>query len=88
MKEAILASIGNRPVRIGAILTKEQRTYDLTVEEDVLLAPEPATDAQRTAMLLRRVVEEADRLEHEHLGRDERIDTFRHELVKESADEN
>jgi hypothetical protein len=87
MKEAILASIGNRPVRIGAILTKEQRTYDLTVEEDVLLAPEPATDAQRTAMLLRRVVEEADRLEHEHLGRDERIDTFRHELIKESADE-
>ena len=52
-----------------------------------MLAPEPATDAQRTAMLLRRVVEEADRLEHEHLGRDERIDTFRHELIKESADE-
>ena len=43
-----MSSIGARQTRVGAIETSEVRTYDLTVEEDVLLAVDSLTDAQRS----------------------------------------
>jgi hypothetical protein len=74
------------PIKIGAIVTKEDRTYDLTVESDVVLAATPYTDAQRVGTLINRVVLQADRLEQEHLpGHDEVLQTFRDELTDEGT---
>jgi hypothetical protein len=69
--------------RVGAILSEDETSYDLTIEEDVLLA-EPAHDIARLALLVRRVVEQADAFEQALLpGRDEPIDSFRDDLEKE-----
>ncbi len=71
------------PCRVGAILSDDERSYDLTVEEDVLLA-EPAHDDARVALLIRRVVEQADAFEQALLpGKDEPIDSFREDLAKD-----
>jgi len=82
---SVAAGVASRaPIKIGAILTEEERTYDLTVEGDVLLGPAPEHDRVRIAMLIRRVVNQADALEQEQLpGKDEVLDTFRDELSKE-----
>lgn len=83
---AIVASAALVPVRIGAVLAREDRTYDLTAEGDVLLAPTPETDAARVAALIGRVTLQADALEQEHLpGRDEVLATFREELAQEGG---
>ena len=70
--------------RIGAILTREERSYDLTVEDDALLST-PQHDEARVGLLLRRVALEADRMEREHFedGRDAVLDTFAADLRKE-----
>ncbi len=83
--DQILESVGRRSVRIGAIATTEQEhTYDLTVEDDVMLGDDAATDGQRVAMLLTRVAEEADALEQHHLpGQDEALAVFRAQLEEE-----
>ncbi|MGO9708532.1 MAG: helicase-related protein [Polyangiaceae bacterium] len=83
--EEILASVARRNVRIGAIAaTEQEQTYDLTVEDDVLLSDDPTTDGRRVAMLLRRVAEEADALEQRHLpGHDETLSVFRSQLEEE-----
>jgi hypothetical protein len=62
----IADSAGTSPVRIGAILTRDEPSYDLTVEEDVLLGA-AEHDSARVAMLILRVVERADGLEQVHL---------------------
>lgn len=85
-QDAVAASAAVVPVRIGAVLTREDRTYDLTVEGDVLFAPEEKTDAVRVAALIRRVTSQADALEQEHLpGRDEVLATFKEELIQEGS---
>jgi superfamily II DNA or RNA helicase len=85
-QDAVNASAAVVPVRIGAVLTREDRTYDLTVEGDVLFAPEEETDAARVAALIRRVTRQADALEQEHLpGLDEVLATFREELSQEGS---
>jgi hypothetical protein len=86
-EDLVLSSIGARQTRVGAILTSEVRTYDLTVEEDVLLAVDSSTDAQRVALMLKKVTEEADRLEKELLSIDQPLSKFRRELEKEPFDE-
>ena len=86
-EDLVLSSIGARQTRVGAILTSEVRTYDLTVEEDVLLAVDSLTDAQRVALMLKKVTEEADRLEKELLSIDQPLSKFRRELEKEPFDE-
>ncbi|AGC47037.1 hypothetical protein MYSTI_05761 [Myxococcus stipitatus DSM 14675] len=70
--------------RLGAILTQEARLYDLTVEDDVVLGA-PEHDAARVRLLVRRVTEQADRMEQEHFddGRDARLDAFEAELREE-----
>ena len=70
-------------MRVGVIFGKEERSYDTTVEGDVLLAEEEH-DAARVEMLVRRVVEQADWLEAHLLpGRDEPLTTFETDLNKE-----
>ncbi len=86
-QEEIVARAARVACRVGAILTKEDRTYDLTVEDDVVLG-EPDHDFARVGLLLARVVDEADRFEQDHFddGRDEPLETFEEELKNEGND--
>lgn len=71
-------------VRIGAIPNERDRSYDLTVEADVLLTGSAEADRSRVGWLVRHVVEAADRMEQVHLpGRDEPMESFRTDLEKE-----
>jgi len=81
----IVASAARGTARIGAILTAKSRTYDLTVEDEMLLTVNEGVDATRVAALAWRVVTLADALEQEHLpGRDEKLAKFRAELDQEA----
>lgn len=71
-----------RAVKLGAI-EEEDRTYDLTVEGDCLLGASTELDAVRVATLVGRVVRQADDLEKHFLDSDERLATFRSDLVRE-----
>lgn len=72
--------------RISAVKTDENGTYDLTVEEDVLLTDDARHDAERLKAVLTRVADEADMIEQEYLpGRDEPLSTFRRDLEKEAT---
>jgi hypothetical protein len=83
--EALVVSARKQRVRIGAILGQDESSYDLTVEEDVLLG-DPAYDARRVASLLRRVAEEADALERTHLpSLDQALDVFEGDLKLEGG---
>lgn len=83
-QDAIAAGVAALSVRLG-VIEKEENSYDLTVEEDVLLAAEEH-DATRIAALIGRVAAQADRLEQLHLpGHDEPLSTFRLDLEKEST---
>ncbi|MBL9005053.1 MAG: DEAD/DEAH box helicase family protein [Myxococcales bacterium] len=86
--DLIAARATGIPSRIGAILTKEERTYDLTVEDDVLLGP-PEQDITRVSLLIRRVAEHADFMEREHFqdGRDAALPEFEGDLRKEGDHE-
>jgi len=84
--DAIAESIRTVPVRLGAIQSRDERSYDLTVEEDVLLGSR-ATDALRVRMLLARVAEQADTLEQVHLpGLDQPLEVFEDDLKEEGND--
>jgi len=62
-------------------------TYNLTVEEDVLLGDEKY-DSDRVGDLISRIVLAADTLEREFLpGKDEPMDMFREGLKGEVVDE-
>lgn len=69
-------------VRIGAIFDDTGRTYDVTVEGEVLLADE-AHDAARVAALIARVARQADHIEHERLGLDQPLVRFEADLLQE-----
>ncbi|MEO8501262.1 MAG: helicase-related protein, partial [Vicinamibacteria bacterium] len=82
--EAVEESNRSRAVRVGAILG-EDASYDLTVEEDVLLA-DPTHDRARVLILLRRVAEQADVLEQIHLPlRDQPLKQFEADLQHEGG---
>jgi hypothetical protein len=83
MMAALEESSRARCVRIGAIIGRDEGSYDLTVEEDVLLA-EPEHDVSRVTLLLQRVVEQADALEQIHLpSLDQTLDVFEADLKNE-----
>ncbi len=85
--DAIVEQVRLEGHRIGALITSEARTYDLTVEGDVLLAEDPASDLRRVAWLIRDVVSRADSVEQALLpGKDEPLEVFREDLLKEAAD--
>ena len=83
--DEILAGVARRNERIGAVsATEQEHTFDLTVEEDMLLADDPASDPERIAMVLRRIADEADALEQRYLpGQDEALSSFRSQLEEE-----
>jgi hypothetical protein len=87
MQETITATTRLREIRLGAVVTPEERTFDLTVESDVLLSGEVQTDRERIAILIRKVVENADQLEQELLpGQDQPLQLFRDDLQREVKD--
>lgn len=70
-------------MRIGALERGEEaQSYDLTVEDDVLLS-NPDHDATRVLQLILRVTAQADELERSLLGTDEPLTTFREDLQRE-----
>jgi superfamily II DNA or RNA helicase len=72
--------------RLGAIVTHDERSYDLSVEDDVLLGVE-GHDRVRVALLITRVVEDADAIEQIHLpGRDQPLEEFEKDLEREVSD--
>jgi hypothetical protein len=72
--------------RLGAIVTHDERSYDLSVEDDVLLGAE-GHDRARVALLVARVVEDADAIERIHLpGRDQPLEEFEEDLEREASD--
>jgi hypothetical protein len=75
--------------KIGAFQTDAERSYDLTVEGEVLLAEFCDSDATRIGGLIRRVTGHADEIEREHLGVhvDRKLAEFRDDLLKEAGDE-
>lgn len=86
--DAILELAATLPLqaRIGAILTREDRSYDLTIEDGVMLA-DAQFDAERVGRLVTRVTHDADLLEHHHFGaeRDAAMPTFERDLRREGA---
>jgi superfamily II DNA or RNA helicase len=85
----IVASAARMCAKFGAILTSDAQTYDLTVESEVLFAPTESHDAKRIAILIARVVNQADASEQEYLPNvDEVMDTFREDLHREAIDEH
>jgi hypothetical protein len=87
--DAIVASVAKHRVRIGALDTDdsddEHATFDLTVEDDVLLGDDRSSDATRLAMMLRHVADAADNLEQRHLhDHDEALSAFREQLEEEA----
>jgi superfamily II DNA or RNA helicase len=85
--DAIATRAARIQSRIGAILTREDRSYDLTVEDDVVLGA-AEHDLARVGLLVRRVTEQADRMEREHFEdeRDAPLAIFEKDLHKEGAD--
>jgi len=83
-QEVIQESVVSSPAKIGAIPGADDRSYNLTVEGDVLMSKDEAVNTVRVAQLLQRVTAEADRLEHLHLlGRDEPLAKFKTDLTEE-----
>lgn len=70
--------------RIGAITLLDEGSYDLTVEDDVLLGA-PSADAPRVARLLERVTRAADSVEEQLLGSDLPLSAFQQDLQKERS---
>jgi hypothetical protein len=84
--QAITRSGQLEPLKIGVIRGLSESTCDLTVEGDVLLGVDTATDADRVAMLVRRTASQADRLERVHLpGKDRDLEALRSKLEAEGS---
>jgi hypothetical protein len=84
-QEDLLAAVATHSVRIGAVSLLDQGTFDLTVQDDVLLADDQTTDSARVAMLVWRVAIAADELEQRCLpGHDEALRAFREQLEEEA----
>ena len=84
---AVEESARVRRVRLGAIVGREAASYDLTVEDDVVLS-DPSQDVVRTSALLRRVLEQTDVLEQIHLPElDQPMASFEADLRREGGDD-
>lgn len=82
---AVVDAIGVERIEVGAIPCRDERSYDLTVEDDVLLGAESA-DVARVGWLLRRVASQADDLERQCFpGADRPLDDFRDDLEMEDG---
>lgn len=82
----IHSGIGHQAPRVGAIHAEAEQTYDLTVEEDVLVPADPCAYRERIRWLIKRVAQAADDLEQSQLpGKDEPLSSFRPDLLKEMS---
>ena len=73
------------PARVGAIVGRDDTSYDLTVEDDVLLG-DPSVDVARVALLLSRVAQQADVLEQIHLPHlDQALEVFEADLRQDGG---
>jgi hypothetical protein len=81
----IARAVAKRPVRVCALLDEDKASYDLTVEDDVLLGEEPY-DEDRVVALLSRVTSQADYLEEELLKKDQPMSEFREDLEEEGGE--
>lgn len=80
------AEVAGHPGRIGVIWTEDEKSYDLTVEDDVLLTDQAQHDGQRVALLFERVLAFADKLERHRFGNvDQTLKVFEADLRKEGA---
>jgi hypothetical protein len=66
--------------RIGVINAGAVGSYDLTVEDEVLLTSNEGQDLERLRLVLLRVAKKADELELRLLSADEPLETFRKDL--------
>jgi hypothetical protein len=83
-QEKLIRSVQKSRAKLGAIETDEERTFDLTVEDDILLTGKDDIDRERLAALISRTVDRADLLEQIHLpGHDESLELFRPDLENE-----
>ena len=86
--ESLVVSNQRLPAKIGALPTDEERSYDLTVESEVLLADTADSDAARVSLLIDRVTRQADQLEREQLpGADQALTTFERDLAQKDVDD-
>ena len=72
-------------IRICALRDDHRSSYDLTVEDDVVLGDE-RYDEERVAVLLARVTRQADSLAEELLEVDQPMSQFRTDLEEEGGD--
>lgn len=79
-------AVAHHPVRICATPTDEEDAYQLSIEEDQLLA-DPEHDAVRAAALMRRVAEHALSISSDHLPDQDRPLEELSGRLKEEADE-
>jgi superfamily II DNA or RNA helicase len=83
--EAVLEAVSASPMKVGAIVSKDERSYDLTVEGEVLFSGDDEVNRLRISALIEQVVLNADILEQRLLpGRDESLEAFRDDLRKEA----
>ena len=85
-RDTVIAKAWKLGVRIGAIVEPETASYDLTIEEDVLLAADASHDVARMEALLRRVLWQADKFEQEFFDFDHALEAFRDDMARESTD--
>lgn len=71
--------------RIARTAAGETGSYDLTVEDDVMLF-DSDQDAERFGLLLSRVIGHADQLEFDLLKLDQHLSAFQADLAKEGTD--
>ncbi|MHC2400970.1 hypothetical protein ACVMGC_005514 [Bradyrhizobium barranii subsp. barranii] len=62
--EGVISDAARTGARIGAIPDGDTGLFELTIEEDVLLSAGPEHDAPRVRILLARVVDQINRLDH------------------------
>jgi hypothetical protein len=85
-QDSVVKSTETDPIRVGAIEVESEGTFDLTVEGDILLGRAEESDNARVALLIDRIVHQADMLEKHHLpGQDEQLSTFKSELILEAS---
>lgn len=80
--DEVLRAHDLQAARIGALDTRADQSYDLTVEEDTLLAA-PAYDLERVHHLIARVTHDADAIEKRLLEHDKPLATFLTDLQHE-----
>ena len=84
-----LSSVERPRVRLARMVLLPQRedsTFNLAVEDDVILG-DPTCDVSRVAETLKRVTDDADRLEMQlFAGRDATIDTFKQSIDDENKE--